>query len=231
MFASPRLKAVVRRRLTDQQHRAVNTLGARWRNSGRRHALRSVANARKSRCRLARFLKYLLTVVAIGSFYGVSSAMPSTPASSEWMRTGRETGLPIPRFVSLKSARARMRIGPAFEYAVRRLYQASGLPLEITEEYGNWRQVRDCDGVSAGCIDRFSPVIAQRSSAWLKEMTALRTQAEQTSFTKAELGPRVRVRIRSCTLSWCNVVIDKDQISGFVEKSALWGVYPREVVD
>lgn len=37
-------------------------------------------------------LKYLLTVVAIGSFYGVSSAIPSTPASSEWMRKGRETG-------------------------------------------------------------------------------------------------------------------------------------------
>ncbi|MBY5529385.1 hypothetical protein HFO79_25120 [Rhizobium leguminosarum] len=118
-----------------------------------------------------------------------------------------------------------MRIGPAFEYAGKWLYQASGLPLEITEEHGNWRQVRDCDGVS-GWMHR-SLLASDRTAIvgpWLKEMTALRTQAEKTSFTKAELEPRVRVRIRSCTLSWCNVVIDKDQISGFVEKSALWGV-------
>ncbi|WP_245496914.1 SH3 domain-containing protein [Rhizobium leguminosarum] len=118
------------------------------------------------------------------------------------------------------------------EYAVKWLYQAPGLPLEITEEYGNWRQVRDSDGVS-GWMHR-SLLSSNRTAVigpWLKEMTALRAQARQNSFSKAELESRVRVQILSCTLSWCNVALNKDHISGFVEKSALWGVYPQEVVN
>ncbi|UWU31707.1 SH3 domain-containing protein (plasmid) [Rhizobium sp. WSM1274] len=177
-------------------------------------------------------LKYLLSSAAIASFHSVSNAAPSALASSTWMKKGRETGLPIPRFVSLKTTRARMRIGPAFEYAVKWLYQAPGLPLEITEEYGNWRQVRDSDGVS-GWMHQ-SLLSSNRTAVigpWLKETTALRAQARQNSFAKAELESRVRVQILSCTLSWCNVALNKDHISGFVEKSALWGVYPQEVVD
>ncbi|MGO7039311.1 SH3 domain-containing protein [Rhizobium acaciae] len=177
-------------------------------------------------------LQYLLSIAAIVSYHGDSYGTPSAPASSALIKKGRETGLPIPRFVSLKTARARMRIGPAFEYAVKWLYQAPGLPLEITEEYGNWRQVRDSDGVS-GWMHR-SLLSGNRTAMigpWLKEMTALRTQARQNSFAKAELEPRVRVLILSCTLSWCNVALNKDHISGFVEKSALWGVYPQEVVN
>ncbi|WP_432444550.1 hypothetical protein [Rhizobium leguminosarum] len=63
-------------------------------------------------------LKYLLSIAAIVSVHSVSNAAPSAPASSTWMKKGRETGLPIPRFVSLKTTSARMRIGPAFEYAI-----------------------------------------------------------------------------------------------------------------
>jgi hypothetical protein len=41
-----------------------------------------------------------------------------------------------------------MRIGPSLDYGTQWIYRVSGLPLEITAEYGNWRQVRDSDGVS-----------------------------------------------------------------------------------
>jgi SH3-like domain-containing protein len=61
---------------------------------------------------------------------------------------GRETGLPVPRFVSLKSREARTRVGPSLDYGTQWVYQVAGLPVEITAEYGNWRQIRDCDGVS-----------------------------------------------------------------------------------
>jgi hypothetical protein len=90
-----------------------------------------------------------------------------------------------------------MRIGPSFEYAVEWLYQAPGLPLEITEEYGNWRQVRDCDGIS-GWMHQ-SLLSSKRTvivGPWLKNMTALRAQAQETSFVKAEL--EARVRVESC---------------------------------
>ncbi|NEJ02624.1 SH3 domain-containing protein [Rhizobium ruizarguesonis] len=177
-------------------------------------------------------LKILLCLGVIVSVDCISNATPSATASLDWTAKGRETGLPIPRFVSLKTTRARMRIGPAFEYAVKWLYQAPGLPLEITEEYGNWRQVRDCDGVS-GWMHQ-SLLSGKRTAMvgpWLKQTIALRIEARENSFEKAKLEPRVRVRILSCTVSWCDVALNEDHIIGFIEKSALWGVYPQEVIN
>ena len=56
------------------------------------------------------------------------------------------SGLPLPRFVSLKSGRVNSRIGPGVNYPVDWLYLKSGLPMEIIQEYDNWRRVRDSDG-------------------------------------------------------------------------------------
>ncbi|MGV4791965.1 SH3 domain-containing protein [Rhizobium sp. F40D2] len=175
-------------------------------------------------------LKYFMALAAIVSSHDTSVATPSPAPPSDWEARGRETGLPIPRFVSLKANRARMRVGPAFEYAVEWIYQAPGLPLEITEEYGNWRQVRDCDGIS-GWMHR--SLLSSRRTAivgpWLKHMAALRTQARVNGTVEAKLEPRVRVRVLSCSLSWCDVRVDKDQLRGFIDKPSLWGVYPKEI--
>ena len=56
------------------------------------------------------------------------------------------SGLPLPRFVSLKSGRVNSRIGPGLNYSVDWLYLKPGLPMEIIQEYDNWRRVRDADG-------------------------------------------------------------------------------------
>lgn len=176
------------------------------------------------------FARFLLLFSALGLFYNFADGMPREGAFSLSAKKGRETGLPIPRFVSLKAKQARMRIGPAFEYAVKWLYQAPGFPLEITEEYGNWRQVRDCDGVS-GWMHQ-SLLSSDRTAIigpWLTDMAALRVQPVGSGIIEAKLEPRVRVRILSCSLAWCDVALDSDHLTGFVEKTALWGVYPREI--
>ena len=63
------------------------------------------------------------------------------------------SGLPLPRFVSLKSGRVNSRIGPGVNYAVDWMYLKPGLPMEIIQEYDNWRRVRDSDG-SEGWINQ-----------------------------------------------------------------------------
>lgn len=176
------------------------------------------------------FLKYFSALAAVVSSHEISNAHRQEPVFSVGTMKGRETSLPIPRFVSLKTDRARMRIGPAFEYAVKWLYHARGLPLEITEEYGNWRQVRDCDGVS-GWMHQ-SLLSSDRTAVvgpWLANMVSLREQPAANGFIKAKLEQRVRVRILSCSLSWCDVAVESDHLTGFVKKSALWGIYPKEV--
>lgn len=174
----------------------------------------------------------LLCLLVVGSSHGASVAQAQRKGSPPWERKGRETGLPVPRFVSLKADNARMRIGPDFEYAIQWLYRAPGLPLEIIGEYGNWRQVRDCDGIS-GWMHRslLSGVRTAVVGPWRNSMASLSEQPRKGGREKAKLEPRVRVQILSCSLAWCYVAAENGSVRGFVEKSALWGVYPHETID
>ena len=56
------------------------------------------------------------------------------------------SGLPIPRFVSLKAEKVNVRRGPSSDHPVAWVFQRKGLPVEIVAEFENWRRVRDSDG-------------------------------------------------------------------------------------
>ncbi len=56
------------------------------------------------------------------------------------------SGLPVPRYVSLKSDHVNVRAGPTKDQDVTWIYTRSGLPVEITAEFENWRRVRDSEG-------------------------------------------------------------------------------------
>ena len=60
--------------------------------------------------------------------------------------TGSVSGLPIPRFVSLKSDRVNARSGPNKDQDVRWVYTHAGMPVEVTAEFENWRRIRDWEG-------------------------------------------------------------------------------------
>src|ERR1700751_5997914 len=75
---------------------------------------------------------------------GGSGTALSQTASAQIARG--PSGLPLPRFVTLKSKRVNLRVGPSNDYAVAWLYLKAGLPVEIIQEYDNWRQIRDSDG-------------------------------------------------------------------------------------
>ena len=56
------------------------------------------------------------------------------------------SGLPVPRYVSLKSDHVNVRAGPTKDNDVAWIYTRSGLTVEITAEFENWRRVRDSEG-------------------------------------------------------------------------------------
>ena len=56
---------------------------------------------------------------------------------------GIETGFEIPRFVSIKSNEANIRVGPSKNYPIKLKYVVSDLPIEVIEEYQEWRKVKD----------------------------------------------------------------------------------------
>ena len=56
---------------------------------------------------------------------------------------GNETGLEIPRYVSLKSDDANIRIGPSKNYPIEIKYIKKNYPLKVLDEYEEWRKVED----------------------------------------------------------------------------------------
>ena len=58
---------------------------------------------------------------------------------------GRVTpsGLPVPRYVSIKFDEVNARGGPGDDYKLLWVYRAKGLPVQVVAEAGDWRRVCD----------------------------------------------------------------------------------------
>ena len=56
---------------------------------------------------------------------------------------GVETGLEVPRYVSLKSNDSNIRVGPSKNYPIAIKYKINNFPIKIIEEYEDWRKIID----------------------------------------------------------------------------------------
>lgn len=142
------------------------------------------------------------------------------------------SGLPLPRFVTLKSKRVNLRIGPGTDYAASWLYLKAGLPVEIIQEYDNWRQVRDADGTE-GWVNQslLSGSRAAIAAPWMKGkgpsvFVNMRREALPSAPVVAKLEPGVTMNIGECNGNWC--FAKTDGAEGWVAQSEIWGAYPGE---
>ena len=150
----------------------------------------------------------------------------------------RGTGLPVPRYVSLKTDRVNLREGPSKDHRTAWVYQRAGLPVEIVAEYETWRRIRDSEGTEGWVLHS---LLSGRRTAlvmpWAKEKAAplvLLAQAEDKANTVARVQPGVVVGIQSCTAGWCRAqaVVDGGRdLAGYIRQDKLWGVYPDEKVE
>ena len=179
-----------------------------------------------------------LRLTAGAALLGLALASPVSPvamakaAPSAQDMTRGPSGLPLPRFVSLKSGRVNSRIGPGKNYSVDWLYLKPGLPMEVLQEYDNWRRVRDADG-SEGWIDQ--SLLSGRRTAiaapWQKGKEArinLLAEPDAKARTLAIIEPGVIGTIRNCTGDWCEMTFDGH--TGWMSQSLVWGAYPGELV-
>jgi SH3-like domain-containing protein len=148
------------------------------------------------------------------------------------------SGLPLPRFVSLKSDRVQVRQGPGTDHKILWVFNRVGLPVEIIEEYENWRQIRDQDG-SVGWVAnallsarRTCVIMAWATGEARNGKTAkpvpLRDEDSNSARQVALLEPGVICGIRRCDGNWCHISVG--DFRGYVEQNKLWGVYPGETV-
>jgi SH3-like domain-containing protein len=144
---------------------------------------------------------------------------------------GSASGLPVPRFVSLKSDRVNVRSGPNKDQDVRWVYTRAGMPVEITAEFENWRRIRDWEG-SEGWVYH-SLLSGKRTGVVVPklkdEVVPLYESADEKSALAAKLQAGVVGQIKSCNGKWCEFA--GKNFDGWIEQERVWGAYPNEKVD
>ena len=135
------------------------------------------------------------------------------------------SGLPVPRFVSLKFDRVYARTGPDPSYPIAWVYQRAGLPVEITQEYNDWRHIRDNDG-GEGWVHKIQLSPKRTVLIAAAQPVAVTNDDDPSSAVVARLEPRVAARLDKCDDAACKV--EGDGYEGWVERKFLWGIYPHE---
>jgi SH3-like domain-containing protein len=141
------------------------------------------------------------------------------------------SGLPVPRYVSLKSDHVNVRAGPTKDNDVAWVYTRSGLPVEITAEFENWRRVRDSEGAEGWVYHsllsgRRTAVVTMKSK---DDLAPLHDRADETSAIAARLQVGVVAQVKKCGAGWCHVT--GNGFDGWIEQQRLWGVYADEKVE
>jgi SH3-like domain-containing protein len=160
-----------------------------------------------------------------------ASLVASAAQAAGELATGTKSGLPVPRFVSLKPDKVNVRSGPARDHDVTWVYTRSGLPVEITAESENWRRIRDWEGAE-GWV--YHSMLSGRRTAVVKAkendgLVPLLAKADGTSDVVAQLQSGVLGSVKQCSGSWCRIV--GHGFDGWVAQERLWGVYPNEKVE
>ncbi|WP_414472521.1 SH3 domain-containing protein [Microvirga sp. M2] len=148
------------------------------------------------------------------------------------------TGLPVPRFVSLKTDRVNLREGPSKDHRTAWVFQRAGLPVEIVAEYETWRRIRDSEGTEGWVLHS---LLSGRRTAlvmpWAKKGEApvgLLDRPDDKGGVVAQMQPGVITNVKACDGKWCRVMISMDRardLDGYVRQEKLWGVYPNEQIE
>lgn len=141
------------------------------------------------------------------------------------------SGLPLPRFVSLKADKINVHVGPGKNYDVRWVYTRAGLPVEITAEFENWRRIRDSEGAE-GWI--YHSLLSGRRTGMVtvkdkSELVPIRDAPGGEGTVTARLQAGVIGTVKVCNGAWCRIT--GEQFDGWIEQDRLWGVYPNEKID
>lgn len=177
-----------------------------------------------------------LAAAGLGSTVALASATALAQSPPGAGTVGPQSGLPLPRYASLKSDRVNMRSGPATDTPILWVFRRAGLPVEILKEVEGWRQVRDGEGttgwVSSVLIsNRRTVQIAPWDAKVAKEQpptVELKSDTSTRAATMALLESGVIASLASCDGTWCRITAG--DAKGYVEQKRLWGVYPTEIV-
>ena len=196
----------------------------------------SAMHPNPARCHPVRFgyfvfwslLLALLAALAVPAASAQTAGPTASSGASSDSDAARPSGLPLPRFVSLRSGEVNLRTGPGVQYPVDWVFRKRGLPLQVIAEYQAWRKLRDPEG-AVGWVHQ--SMLSNRRSLIITGATgAVHAKAEGTSRVIARAEAGVMGSLLDCPdgMAWCRVEIGGYE--GWMARTAFWGVLAGETV-
>ena len=141
---------------------------------------------------------------------------------------GKETGLEIPRYVSLKSDDANIRVGPSMNYPIEIKYIIKNYPLKVLDEYEEWRKVEDFKN-NVGWIHK-SLITGTRTAVVLsKDNKNIELFNTLNGNIIGEIGKGNIIYLEKCKIDWC--LISAENFKGWMDKKNIWGVKQNEIIN
>ena len=162
-------------------------------------------------------MKIVIAFISIIMFSQVSNA-----------DIGKETGLEIPRYVSLKSNDANIRVGPSKNYPIEIKFIKKNYPLKVLEEYEDWRKVQDFKN-NIGWIHKSlisgtrTGIVLSNDSKNIKLLNTL------DGNVIGEIGKGNIVFLEKCKIDWC--LVSLGDFKGWMDKKYIWGVKEKEIIN
>lgn len=159
--------------------------------------------------------------VAVASVLAAAFAL--SPLGAAALADGRPTpsGLPVPRYVTLKFGSVNARSGPGDDYPALWVYRVRGLPVQVIAETSEWRRICDPDRGVAWVHMRTTDGrrnVMRTATSPLEVQSAPRGDARVV----ARLQPRALAALQRCEDGWCR--IKADGVTGWVRATGIWGV-------
>ncbi len=158
----------------------------------------------------------------------VAPPAPAAPVVPAEPAKGSNTGLPLPRFASLKTDEVNLRTGPGLRYPIEWVYKRRDLPVQIEREFEVWRLIADQEGVK-GWVHQ-ATLVGRRTFVATGAERTIRSDASDSGSPVVRIKPGVIGRIRACeaTAAWCQVQVG--DYRGWLKRDDFWGLNPGEAV-
>ena len=167
------------------------------------------------------FLRKLIVTKALFCFALIYLCSCVVLAETKTIDQGNVTGLPLPRFVSVKSNKVNVRRGPNSTYQIDWVYIRAGVPLKVIAEYENWRKVEDFQGEGGWVHSRL--LSGKRFVIILDEGVILKRKPNNRSPAVALLKKGVIGSLLLTVGDWSQISVNNH--SGWVLNAAVWGTF------
>ena len=167
-------------------------------------------------------MKKLLTILML---LGLLCGLVHPAAAEE----ESESGLALPRMVSLRSSFINARSGPGSRYPIVWVYKQKGAPVEIVAEFELWRKIKDWEGAETWV---HKAMLSGRRFVRVTNPGENNIYAKPDSDAKviAKVEDGVVGEIEKCPNSDGMCLIKFDNIRGWMPRNVLFGIYENEVI-